>query len=62
MNGIVEISEYLGLFSVFTTTTGGLPLRKMLQILFQPAKFVYQSRQETGLVVKWGGESGQKHR
>ena len=56
------ISEYLRLFSVFTTTTGGLLLRKMLQILFQPVKFVYQSRHQTDLVVKWGGESGQQHR
>ena len=56
------ISEYLRLFSVFTTTTGGLRLRKMLQILFQLAKFVYQSRHETDPVVKWGGESGQQHR
>ena len=62
MNGIVDISEYLRLFSVFTTTTGGLLLRKMLQILFQPVKFVYQSRHQTDLVVKWGGESGQQHR
>ena len=30
----------------------------MLQILFQLAKFVYQSRYQTDLVVKWGGESG----
>ena len=62
MNVIVDISEYLGLFSVFIIITGGLLLRKMSQILFQPAKFVYQSRHQTDLVVKWGGESGQKHR
>ena len=42
--------------------TGGLNmLRKMLQILFQCAKFVYQSRQQTDRVVKWGGQSGQQH-
>ena len=62
MNGIVDISEYLRLLRVFATITGGLLLRKMLQILFQPAKFVYQSRHQTDLVVKWGGESGQQHR
>ena len=61
MNGIVDISEYSRLFSVFTTTTGGLLLRKMLQILFQPVKFVFQSRHQTDLVIKWGGESGQQH-
>ena len=62
MNGIVDISEYLRLFSVFATITGRLLLRKMLQILFQPAKFVDQLRYQTDLVVKWGGESGQQHR
>ena len=61
MNGIVDISEYLRLFGVLTTITGGLLLRKMLQILFPPAKFVHQSRHQTGLVVKWGGKSGQQH-
>ena len=40
MNGIVEILKYLELFSMFIIITGGLLLRKMLQILFQIAKFV----------------------
>ena len=62
MNGIVDISEYLRLFSLFTTITGGLLLRKMLLILFQPAKFVYESRHQTDLVVEWGGEIGQQRR
>ena len=62
MNGIVDILEYLRLFSVFTTNTGGLLLRRMLQILFQPVKFVYQSRHQTDLAGKRGGESGQQHR
>ena len=57
MNGIVDISEYLRLFGVFTTITGGL----LLKILFPPAKFVHQSRHQTGLLVKWGGKSGQQH-
>ena len=58
----MDILEYLGLFSVFIIITGGLLLRKMSQILFQSAKFVYQSRHQTDLVVKWGGEIGQQHR
>ena len=62
MNGIVDISEYLRLLRVFATITGGLLLRKMLQILFQPAKFIYQSRHQKDLAVKWGEESGQQHR
>ena len=62
VNGIVDISEYLRLFSVFTTITGGLLLRKMLQVLFQPAKFAYQLRHQTDLMVKWEGESGQQDR
>ena len=62
MNGTVDISEYLRLFSIFTTITGGLLLRKMLQILLQPAKFAYQLRYQTELVVKWAGECGQQHR
>ena len=62
MNGIVDISEYLRLLRVFATITGGLLLRKMLQILFQPAKFVYQLRHQTGLVVTRGRKSGQQYR
>ena len=55
MNGIVDISEYLRIFSIFPIIPGGLLLRK---ILFQAAKFVYRSRHKTDFVVKWGRESG----
>ena len=53
-------SEYLRLFSVFVITTGGLLLRKMLRILFQPTKFVYQLRHQAELAVKCGSRKWAK--
>ena len=52
VSDIVDISEYFRPLKVFIIIIGGLLLMKMLQTLFQPAKFTYQSRHQTHLVVQ----------